>query len=71
MNIVPDSACGMRLLDLVDRQRIGPEAVLYSLIDVAKHAVSPGDRSVDMFSLLGDATQSDAVWAGPILIRHA
>lgn len=66
---------GNTLLDLLDRRLLDDGASLYSLIDGAKFSrlarmVSAQNASIELFSLLGEAAATDAVYAGPILIRH-
>lgn len=66
---------GNALLDLLDRRLLDDGASLYSLIDGAKFSrlgrmVSARSGSIEFFSLLGEAAATDAVYAGPILIRH-
>ena len=66
---------GNTLLDLLDRRLLDDGASLYSLIDGARFSrlvrmVSAQNASIELFSLLGEAAATDAVYAGPILIRH-
>jgi hypothetical protein len=68
-------AVGEGMLELLDRRLLDDGAKLYSLIDGAKFSrlnrlVSPQDKSIELYSLLGEAAVADAVYAGPILILH-
>lgn len=70
------SACGLRLLTLINRDELGSGAALYSLIDGAKFSELgkiklPNNGEVELYSLLGESAQADAIYAGPILLRHA
>lgn len=79
MVTVNDSASlafGTGALSLIGSEHRGPGATLYSLIDGAKFAGLaklrlPGDGSVELHSLLGEMAQQDALYAGPVLLRHA
>ncbi|MBW3511529.1 DUF4123 domain-containing protein [Janthinobacterium sp. NKUCC06_STL] len=68
-------ACGLQLLALLDRPALDKGESLYSLIDGAKldgvaRIRLPGDHSVELYSLLGELAEPDALYAGPILLRH-
>ena len=71
------SVNGLALLTLINRDDLDRGgAVLYSLIDGAKfpglgRIKLPSDGSVGLHSLLGESAQIDAMYAGPILLRHA
>ncbi|CUI03679.1 DUF4123 domain-containing protein [Massilia antarctica] len=68
-------ALGLEALGLLDAERPGNDATLYSLIDGAKFAGLgkirlPSDGSAERYSLLGDMAQKGAIDAGPVLLRH-
>ncbi|MGK5052786.1 DUF4123 domain-containing protein [Janthinobacterium sp. RB2P8] len=69
------SACGLQLLALLNRHPLDKGVTLYSLIDGAKfdglaRIRLPSDHSVELYSLLGELAEPDAMYAGPILLRH-
>ncbi|MED5616877.1 DUF4123 domain-containing protein [Janthinobacterium sp. P210005] len=68
-------ACGLQLLALLDSHPADQGVTLYSLIDGAKfdglaRIRLPSDHSVELYSLLGELAEPDALYAGPILLRH-
>lgn len=71
------SVNGLALLTLINQDDLDSGgAVLYSLIDGAKfpglgRIKLPSNGSVELHSLLGESAQIDAMYAGPILLRHA
>lgn len=64
------------LLGLLDYSRLDERCSLYSLIDGAQFAALrgwklPADGTVQIYSLLGESAAHDAMYAGPLLFRHA
>ncbi|KAB8064607.1 DUF4123 domain-containing protein [Janthinobacterium violaceinigrum] len=70
-----DNACGLQLLALLNNPPFDKDMALCSLIDGAKfdglaRISLPSDHSVELYFLLGESARPDAMYAGPILLRH-